>query len=155
MLNHFKTRRTKQRHLLHKKWSFSLRISSVNVTKPADLVTFTKEILNGKLYFCVVIINNGLVWRTRIISSISIKIIRISKKYWFLFTLFGVYLNFLYRCCFPVSILNSILQIFVNCGKHFFRNAFFWKYFLLFAALNYFSDLHGILKLHWKKTSIL
>ena len=32
---------------LHKKWSFPLRISSVN----ADLVTFTEEILNGKLYF--------------------------------------------------------------------------------------------------------
>ena len=39
---------------LHKNWSFPLRISSVNVTKsavPADLVTFTEEILNGKLHF--------------------------------------------------------------------------------------------------------
>ena len=37
---------------LHKKRGFPLRISSVNVTKfPADLVTFTEEILNGKLYF--------------------------------------------------------------------------------------------------------
>ena len=39
---------------LHKKSSFPLRISSVNVTKPqfpADLVTFTEEILNGKLQF--------------------------------------------------------------------------------------------------------
>ena len=40
---------------LHKKWSFPLRISSVNVTKSAqktaDLVTFTGEILNGKLHF--------------------------------------------------------------------------------------------------------
>ena len=35
---------------LHKKWSFTLRISSVNVT-PADLVTLTEEILNGKLHF--------------------------------------------------------------------------------------------------------
>ena len=36
---------------LHKKWSFRLRISSVNVTKyAADLVTFA-ETLNGKLYF--------------------------------------------------------------------------------------------------------
>ena len=34
---------------LHKKWSFSLRISSVNVT--ADMVTFTEKILNWKLYF--------------------------------------------------------------------------------------------------------
>ena len=39
---------------LHKKLSFPLRISSVNVTKsacPADLVSFTEEILNGKLIF--------------------------------------------------------------------------------------------------------
>ena len=32
---------------LYKEWSFMLRISSVN----ADLVTFTKEIYNGKLHF--------------------------------------------------------------------------------------------------------
>ena len=47
---------------LHKKWSFPLRISSVNVTKSAffcrfpafpafSAVTFTEEILNGKLHF--------------------------------------------------------------------------------------------------------
>ena len=46
---------------MHKKWSFPLRISPVNVTKsagmwpnpqfPADLVTFTVEILDGKLHF--------------------------------------------------------------------------------------------------------
>ena len=34
-------------HALHKKWSFPLRISSVNVTKSA----VTEEILNGKLRF--------------------------------------------------------------------------------------------------------
>ena len=33
----------------------SLRISTVNVTKSADVVTFIEEILNGKLYFlCIV-----------------------------------------------------------------------------------------------------
>ena len=41
--------------IVHKNWSFPLRISSVNVTKSAGnhrkLVTFTEEILNGKLYF--------------------------------------------------------------------------------------------------------
>ena len=41
---------------LHKKGSFHLRISSVNVTSanplfPVDLVTFIEEILNGKLDF--------------------------------------------------------------------------------------------------------
>ena len=39
---------------LHKKWWFPLMISLVNVTKfqkTADLVTFTEEILNGKLHF--------------------------------------------------------------------------------------------------------
>ena len=33
------------------KWSFPSRISSVNVTKSADLVTFTEENLNGKPHF--------------------------------------------------------------------------------------------------------
>ena len=39
------------------KWSFPLRIYSVNVTKSAEkwyLVTFTEEILNEKLHFCAV-----------------------------------------------------------------------------------------------------
>ena len=39
---------------VHKKGSFPLRISLINVTKStktADLVTFTEEILNGKLQF--------------------------------------------------------------------------------------------------------
>ena len=43
-----------QSMLLYKKWSFPLRIFSVNVTKPADpadLFTFTEELLNGKLHF--------------------------------------------------------------------------------------------------------
>ena len=41
-----------------KKWSFLLRISSVNVTKSTrncgytDLVTFTEEILNENVFFC-------------------------------------------------------------------------------------------------------
>ena len=35
---------------LHKKWSFTLRIFSINVTKSVVLITFTEEILNGKLH---------------------------------------------------------------------------------------------------------
>ena len=39
-----------QSYELHKKWSFPLRISLVHVTQSAkNLVTFTGEILNGKL----------------------------------------------------------------------------------------------------------
>ena len=41
-------------HCTLKKRKFLLRISSANVTKPqipADLVTFTEKILNGKLHF--------------------------------------------------------------------------------------------------------
>ena len=38
---------------LHKKWSFRLRISS-------DLVTFTKEILNGKLHFLCSAVDSDL-----------------------------------------------------------------------------------------------
>ena len=38
---------------LYKKWCFQLKISSVNVTKiHSFLVTFTEEMLNGKLHFC-------------------------------------------------------------------------------------------------------
>ena len=42
-------------------------ISSVNVTKSADLVTFTDEILNVKLHFCAVSVratglDQGEVW---------------------------------------------------------------------------------------------
>ena len=46
-------RNSSQFSTLHKKWSFPLRISSVNVTNqqfPADLVTFSEEMLNGKLH---------------------------------------------------------------------------------------------------------
>ena len=42
------------RSLLYKNKSFPLRISAVSVTKPqfpADVVTFTEEILNRKLHF--------------------------------------------------------------------------------------------------------
>ena len=48
---------------LHKKWSFPLRISSVNMAKSAssDLVTFTEEIFNGKLRFFVQCLNNNLI----------------------------------------------------------------------------------------------
>ena len=37
-------------HITAQKMKFSRKISSVNVTK-SDLVTFTEEILNGKLHF--------------------------------------------------------------------------------------------------------
>ena len=43
-----------QKSSLHKKRSFPLSISTVNVTKSpetADLVTFTGEIANGKFHF--------------------------------------------------------------------------------------------------------
>ena len=44
------------RHVtLHKKWSFPLKISSVNPQFPAGLVTFTEEILNGHFIFCAVL----------------------------------------------------------------------------------------------------
>ena len=45
---------------LHKKWSFPLRISSVNETR-SDLVTFTEDILNGQLHFLYSVRCNKLV----------------------------------------------------------------------------------------------
>ena len=47
----------KVKQSLHKKWSFPLKSSSVNVTKSpftADLVTFTEEIFNENFIFCAV-----------------------------------------------------------------------------------------------------
>ena len=47
-----------EQYILHKEWSFPLRFLHwmwPNPQFPADLVTVTEEILNGKLIFCVVI----------------------------------------------------------------------------------------------------
>ena len=52
--NHFKRTSRWLLRILHKKWSFPLRISLANVNKSAgnyDLVTFTDDILNVKLHF--------------------------------------------------------------------------------------------------------
>ena len=62
---------------LHKEWSFPLIISPVNVTKPAFfrrhwhfLVTFTKEILNGKLHFsCSVTFDEDIGIALKIVSE--------------------------------------------------------------------------------------
>ena len=51
----------KTTHKLTKKWSFPLRISSVNMTKSKktmDLVPFTEKILSGKIHFCTVPVNS-------------------------------------------------------------------------------------------------
>ena len=47
-----------------KKWSFRSRISSVNVTK-SGLVTFTPEILNGKLHFLCTVWYNMIRWSSQ------------------------------------------------------------------------------------------
>ena len=60
----------------HKKRSFPLRISSVNVTKYAvfcGLVIFTEEVLNGKLHFCVQ-------WKTYSEHCQTFKIERFAKR---------------------------------------------------------------------------
>ena len=49
---------------LIRKWSFPLGISSVNVTKSAaDLVTFTREILNRKLHFLCSVLEMNWIFR--------------------------------------------------------------------------------------------
>ena len=50
-IEHFKEIALRWRNSLHKKCSFTLRISLVNPQFPADLFTLTEEILNGKLHF--------------------------------------------------------------------------------------------------------
>ena len=60
---------------LDKKWSFLLRISSVNVTK-SDLVTFIVEILNRKLHFLCSVISMILYLRlTGLPGSLKSKIL--------------------------------------------------------------------------------
>ena len=66
---------------LHKKWSFPLRISSVNVTKSAetaDLVTFTKlriwshllkKSLIENFIFCAVICSSIWIYKKRLMKS--------------------------------------------------------------------------------------
>ena len=52
--------------ILHKKWSFPLRISSVNII-PADLVTQTEEIFDQKLFFfCSDFSNNSIIFHPRV-----------------------------------------------------------------------------------------
>ena len=48
---HFGSFRLREKRITARKMKFLLRISSVNVTKSADLITFTEKILNGKLLF--------------------------------------------------------------------------------------------------------
>ena len=56
---------------LRKKWSFPLRMSSVNVTKSAVffLVTFTEEIPNGKLNFLFSAFGNNYQRNTSIVKK--------------------------------------------------------------------------------------
>ena len=69
---------------LHKKWCFPLSISPVNVTKPAGncgLVSFSLEILNGKLFFvyCKLILLctfSALCWNTRFLLTRHLHFVR-------------------------------------------------------------------------------
>ena len=61
---------------LHKKWSFPLRISSVNATKsaaqfPTYLVTFTEEIPIENFIFCAVLQQMHVLKSTRKLFSVS------------------------------------------------------------------------------------
>ena len=80
---------------LHKKWNFPLKISSVNVQETADLITFTEELLNGKLHFlCSELL---LIWciRSRLIW-VSVKILTL---------LFRSLQNWSARFCFKGSLM--------------------------------------------------
>ena len=48
---------------LHKKWSFSLKISSVNVTNSTASCRFTEEVLNGKLHFLCIVRHDQDIWK--------------------------------------------------------------------------------------------
>ena len=58
---------------LNKKWSFPLKISSVNVTKSA-LILFTEEVCNGTLHFVCIACINQLISITYSIFSVSLEV---------------------------------------------------------------------------------
>ena len=87
---------TRWKFTLHKKWSFPLRISSINLTKSAgncDLVTFTEEILHGKFHFLCSVSFCGFLYSETLLSSLPkllpLNVLRWSLKigpwYWNLY----------------------------------------------------------------------
>ena len=90
--------------LLQKKWSFPLKISSVNMTKP-DLIIFTEEILNGKLHFwCSVKCYHLFFWMANSVSKFDVlqitwNLIQVYialrwLQYWYLFLPFCCHSSF-------------------------------------------------------------
>ena len=100
--------------LTTQKWSFLLRISSVNVTKSAgncDLVTFTEDILNGKLHFlCSVFYNfSGFQFSVKYWKALKIMGAFARKLFWNLGFLFDSTPLQLYTRI-SVRLLESILD---------------------------------------------
>ena len=99
---------------LHKKWSFPLRISSINVTKSAgncELVIFTEEILNGKLGFlCSVRVHVSYVvnWKTVLFEWIQ----SVNNLYFFTFAKNENHVRKTYRTKFEKFLVEKLKIIF-------------------------------------------
>ena len=104
---------------LQKNWSFPLRIFSVNVTKSVEnccLVTFTEEILNGKLHFLC----SGCYYMSIFYSMLFKALSQVWDNFWqpkvvdetiknaFYFTL---------KSLFVLEIFQFLLWIFSHVGK--------------------------------------
>ena len=100
---------------LHRKWSSPLRISSVNV-QTADLVTYTEEILNGKLLF---------------LGSVFYKNVALTNLRQFPRTTFVAVYSFLFY--YPKhSTADIFLGIFLNISEQYFKEHFWWMLLKLF-----------------------
>ena len=94
---------------LHKKWGFPLRISQ----ETADLVTFTEEILNGKLqFFCAVLF---------IVESSKLISIQAVLQMWFFrkLVLIAVFSN---KLC-KIGLTNSIFWFKRFCNKRIVKSS--------------------------------
>ena len=90
---------------LHKKWSFPLRISSVNVAKSTVLVTLTEEILNGKPHFCAV---KHIYTNQEKCKRISCGKQWIYKIFYKVYCAEGFWLSYTHPILYPKCIVNEI-----------------------------------------------
>ena len=100
---------------MHKKWSFPLRILSVNMTKfpalfPVDLVTFTEQTLNTNFNFCECNPSYQLFWKYILSSKQDMK--------------FGWFHKFLfYDLYFEFNSLNALniyyltIHLYIHCNN--------------------------------------
>ena len=116
--------------LLHKKWSFSLRISSANVTKSAvncSVFIFTEETLDGKLHFLCSAWGLQLYWKKTATQVFCCKYCEMLWTASFIKHLWWLYFDFYF-----LMLTCKSSQLRPNCcskikGPKMFEISFIWK----------------------------